>query len=250
VHPSWRDLVIAELAADAAARRRFLAHCGVDGAAIALADPRPLLHDDADWDALGDGLHHLCRELDEAAAVRLLHTLAVDGPETQALARLILERLGWGGRALSVDAVAAWLAAAARLEDPKPEPPAIAMTWLELEPHAAPRTPAELERMADWLRLADLLDTHDPVLLRGLGFPHRYADVLRAFTESPATPDPPLERELRIEALDRLAYLDPTLGGAALDRTIALRVAPVESLPEIPQRTEFPIERVLSDLLA
>ena len=37
VHPSWRDLVIESLADDAAARRHFLARCGVDGAALALS---------------------------------------------------------------------------------------------------------------------------------------------------------------------------------------------------------------------
>ena len=70
VHPSWRDLVIEELAEDAETRRHFLARCGVDGAAIALsgsggaegARERPLLREDADWDALGDGLYSLCHD--------------------------------------------------------------------------------------------------------------------------------------------------------------------------------------------
>jgi hypothetical protein len=37
VHPSWRDLVIDELAADADARRRFLARCTIDGLVLALS---------------------------------------------------------------------------------------------------------------------------------------------------------------------------------------------------------------------
>ena len=117
---------------------------------------RPLLLDDADWDALGDGLHSLCRELDEAEAVQLLGVLeaAGDDPEVLALARLALARLGWSGKAVSVDAIAAWMPLAQRL-DPRLEPPAVAMTWLELEPDRAPHTPEELERFADWLRLAE-----------------------------------------------------------------------------------------------
>src|SRR5207244_54097 len=52
VHPSWRDLVIEELAADAEARRGFLRACGIDGLLLALSagggvagEPRPPLPD-------------------------------------------------------------------------------------------------------------------------------------------------------------------------------------------------------------
>ena len=171
MHPSWRDLVIEELASDATERRRFLSRCGVDGAAVALAPrggaegerARPLLRDDADWDALGDGLHHACADLDEAEAVRLLDVIADAGEdaETRALAELVLRRLGWSGKAVSVDAIGAW-AAVSKWLDPRPTPPAVAMTWLELEPHQAPETPEEIERMADWLRLAELLTERAP----------------------------------------------------------------------------------------
>ena len=83
VHPSWRDLVIESLAADDEARRRFLRHCGVDGAAVALScgggaageRERPLLRCDADWDALGDGLYALCHDFGEAEAIQLLGVL-------------------------------------------------------------------------------------------------------------------------------------------------------------------------------
>src|SRR5262249_39233252 len=62
VHPSWRDLLIDELAGDAASRLAFLSRCGLDGALVALsvgggpAGERrlPLLRADADWDALTD----------------------------------------------------------------------------------------------------------------------------------------------------------------------------------------------------
>jgi hypothetical protein len=147
VHPSWRDLVIESLAADPAERSRFVRRCGVDGAAIALSTEggvageraRPLLLDDADWDALGDGLYTLCADLDEAEAIRLLHVLADagDDAEVKALSELVLNRLGWSGKAVSVDAIGAWAALSAKL-DPRPDPPAVAMTWLELEPSHAP----------------------------------------------------------------------------------------------------------------
>ena len=69
--------MIESLAEDAETRRHFLARCGVDGAALALSGAggaagereRPLLREDADWDALGDGLYRLCHELDEVEAI-------------------------------------------------------------------------------------------------------------------------------------------------------------------------------------
>jgi hypothetical protein len=260
VHPSWRDLVIESLADDPAERRRFLRRCAVDGAAIALAGgggatgerERPLLRDDADWDALGDGLYHLCAELDEAEAVRLLDVLADagDGDEVRALAALVLKRLGWGGKAVSVDAIGAWAALSARL-DPRPAPPAVAMTWLALEPTHAPETPGEMERMADWLRLAELLTERAPELMKGLGFPERYEHVLEAFATMTPPDEPVLERELRIEALTRVALLDPALTAQAINESLALRFeseAPAEHVTEAPAPPGFPVDRVLRDL--
>jgi len=133
VHPSWRDGVIDWLASDPDARRHFLARCGVDGVALALQ--RPLLFEDADWDALGDGIYSLCHEADEVEATQLLVLLHAAGadPEVLALGTLALTRLDWGGRTLDDDAVDAWQRLAARLESaleapvprrprPSPEP--------------------------------------------------------------------------------------------------------------------------------
>jgi len=259
VHPSWRDLVIESLAEDPAERCRFLRRCGVDGAAIALSfgggasgeRQRPLLRCDADWDALGDGLYTLCADLDEAEAIRLLHVIADagDGDEVKALAELVLKRLGWSGKAVSVDAIGAWAAVSANL-DPRPEPPAVAMTWLELEPSHAPATPEELERMADWLRLAELLTERAPELIEGLGFPQRYEAVLEAFATDAPRDEPVLERELRIESLARLAILDEQLAGPALNESLALSFEAAEPVPEMPPSSGngFPIARVLKDL--
>ena len=112
---------------------------------------------------------------------------AGDDAEVLALIELVLKRLRWTGRALSVDALIAWARVASKL-DPRPEPPAVTMTWLELEPHAAPAGPQELERFADWLRLAELLREHDPEMLAKLDFPDRYEAVLEAFADdSPLT---------------------------------------------------------------
>jgi hypothetical protein len=256
VHPSWRDLVIEELAADPRERRRFLSRCGVDGAAVALSGAggaegtreRPLLREDADWDALGDGLHQLCADLDEPSAVRLLDVIAGAGEnaETRALAELVLRRLGWGGKAVSVDAIGAW-AAVSKWLDPRPAPPAVALTWLELEPHHVPETPQEIEQMADWLRLAELLTERAPELLEGLGFPERYSDILRAFADSAPPEEPPVERELRIQSLERLAELDPELSAQAWDKSILLAFQAAPARPA-EDGSGYPVDRVLRDL--
>jgi len=259
VHPSWRDLVIESLAANPEERRSFLRATGVDGAAVALSTEggrsgervRPLLKEDADWDALGDGLHHLCADLDEEDATRLLEVLAAagDDAEVRALSELVLRRLGWSGKAISVDAIGAWAALSAKL-DPRPQPPAVAMTWLELEPSHAPQTPEEMERMADWLRLAELLTARAPELIEGLGFPQRYEAVLEAFATQTPRDEPPAERDLRIESLARLALLDASLAGPAMNECIALGFEAAEPVAEPPLAAgnRFPIERVLSDL--
>jgi hypothetical protein len=265
VHPSWRDLVIGALAADAGERRRFLARCGVDGAALALSTAggeagereRPLLRADADWDALADGLHRLCADLDEAGAVRLLTVLAdaEPEPEASALAALVARRLAarWRGRAVGVDALAAWAAVAATLTE-RPEPPSPAATWITLEPHRAPATPVELERFADWLRLAELLARHDPELLAGLGFPDRHREVLDAFARDTRTDEPPVEHDLRLQALERLGDLYPACAARATASTLELddAVVAAEAVPDTPPASlapRFPVRRVLRDLV-
>jgi hypothetical protein len=219
---------------------------------------RPLLHEDADWDALADGLHRLCADLDDAGAVRLLTVLAdaEPEPETAALAELVARRLAahWRGRVLSVDALAAWSAVASRLPR-RPEPPSAAATWISLEPGHAPATPVELERFADWLRLAELLARHDPELLAGLGFPERHREVLEAFAADSPGGEPPLEQELRQQALERVAELYPSCAARASAGALAARVDAIlstELLPDAPQPAlapRFPVRRVLRDLV-
>jgi hypothetical protein len=167
-------------------------------------------------------------------------------PETTALAELVLRRLGWSGKAVSVDAIGAW-AAVSKWLDPRPDPPAVTLTWLALEPHHPPRTPEELERMADWLRLADLLTQRAPELMRGLGFPERYEALLEAFAGETPPEEPPVERELRIEALGRVANLDPALAPQAANELVALALPDAPPAPP-PERDGFPVDRVLKDL--
>jgi hypothetical protein len=91
-----------------------------------------------------------------------------------------------------------------------------------------------------------VLDRYDRKLLRGLGFPKRYAELLTDFTVSSPDHEPPIERDLRIESLGRLAELQPKLSKRARRGATALAVEPPAPLLAAPRR--FPVERVLRDL--
>ncbi|HEV2711774.1 MAG TPA: hypothetical protein VGU26_01655 [Gaiellaceae bacterium] len=203
VHPSWRDLLITQLAAEAHARSRFLERCSLHGVLLALSTAGgaagerllPLLREDRDWDTLAARVDELAPDLDDASTTQLLEALgtalAADlsdwaRAEAVALAAATLERLArmWDdSRAtLSVSVLEAWFALAAGLLEP-PRVPSIDRTWIELVP-TEPVDPAsrlELVRLDEWLALADVLRTYVPHELDRFGFPARYYAVFAAF---------------------------------------------------------------------
>jgi hypothetical protein len=193
VHPSWRDLVIEQLAEEPAARRRFIASSGIDGLALALsreggaAGERsfPLLRSDSDWDALADRLTDLLQTFEDQDLARIMAVLGeavTDDPvspewrEPTALARLVLVAAArrWDRERRPVPAflLDAWY----RLEDSAAgdvEPPALALSWAELHPASPTATGlerSELVRADEWLTLAGTLALHDPAGLSALGF--------------------------------------------------------------------------------
>ena len=193
VHPSWRDVVIDELRSDSAARRRFLAACGVDGVVLALSHAggasgertMPLLTGDADWDLLGDRIHYLLRELEQQDIARVLLALAdtlriatyeAQVREAHSLAACVLAttKRAWDQQyqPLPVFLLEAWYLVNARLHESL-ESPLLGPTWAELHPGSLlleEPDRAELARAEDWLALAEILRRHDPAALEGLGF--------------------------------------------------------------------------------
>jgi hypothetical protein len=201
VHPSWRDLVIDELREDSNARQQFLSVSGVDGVTLALsraggaAGERvlPLLITDADWDAIGDRLHALGRELEDRELARVMlavgATLAAipDGPrrlelESLAMNFLAATRRGWDerDRPIPVFQLEAWYT----LDDCVSEwvtPPRLAPTWAELHPGGLMLEcpdPAELARTEEWLALAGMLFRYDRTALEAFGFFGRDRELL------------------------------------------------------------------------
>src|SRR3954447_1210057 len=128
VHPSWRDLVIDELARDAGHRRDFLAAAELPGVLLALSGGGgalggrrlPLLVADEDWDALGDAVHRLCAELgqDDLGALLGAFDRAIgEAPrrergELLAVAEMALGTARWrfdaGHQPWDVDALERW----------------------------------------------------------------------------------------------------------------------------------------------
>jgi hypothetical protein len=209
VHPSWRDLVIDELRNHDDERQRFLRACGVHGAMLALSREGgasgerslPLLIGDADWDALGDRIATLLRELDDHDVAHLLvavrRSLAARlAPAALAEARSLAEyvlnatRRAWDARPapLSLTLLEAWYRLAERLGAEVPAP-RVEPTWSGLcpVPQLVASDPAELARADEWLALARLLARHEPALLEQLGFPERHGALLEKLIAAAGT---------------------------------------------------------------
>ena len=279
VHPSWRDLVIDDLASDPDRRRRFVSRCGLDGLALAISTQGgrrgarvfPLLLQDADWDVAADRVWQLVPNLDHPELARLLRVLgsatawARDAKskresENLALAALDLTAQRFEGETFPLEVLDAWVETAGTLEYAPPVP-RLARTWADLLPAVpiAAGSPRELERVDDWLRLAQLLERYDPEQLAEFGFPDRYSEtidaMLSAAREVRADPQHADLEPLLARALERLRQLIPEPRSWDAETVLVeLRARHVETEPEFSQVTaplldpDLSVARILSDL--
>jgi hypothetical protein len=278
VHPTWRDLVIGQLAGDDAARRQFLHRCGVHGIELALSTAGgpsgtsrlPLIACDADWDAVTDRLFALVLELEPTELLALLACLheaiedlrgSREGAEAQALARTTLARVAtlWdaAGAPIPLVQLAAWLDVASRLE-PEPSPPRLSPTWVELLPASVPEPDdrAAVERFADWLTLCELLWDYNFELKAQLGHNDEHVELMASFVGRvelhKSLPRPQAEQVVR--ALELIAVLEPDLQplarfvGRDLRTAAAAPSGLAPDLPEPPPPELFEVQRVLADL--
>jgi hypothetical protein len=221
VHPSWRDLVIEELAADTGARGAFLHACGIFGIAVALSTAGgvtgerslPLLVDDADWDTVAGRLASLVPELDSPGVTVLLAVLdearRAAESEGTALAADVLSQLAhsWNRRcdAVPVGVLSAWFDLAAELPEP-PEPPSPAATWFDLVPTEPIDVVDDAFAFDDWTALVQLLAERAPESLAAFGFPDKQRLAITQFVAQAASAAD-LEAEPVARSLLRLAAL-------------------------------------------
>jgi hypothetical protein len=200
VHPSWRDLVIDELARGADERRRFLTRCGIDGLLLALStgggaagDRRfPLLIADADWDALAERLHTLVATLDDHDLFRLLATLREAVPTGEAEVKAVSEtvlaavRRTWDDAAslIPVGLLAAWLDLAELLG--VETLPHLAPTWIDLVPTESIDMGLrdDVRRLDDWIALVEILRNRFQQPLTSFGYPDAQVTALEAAVAS------------------------------------------------------------------
>ncbi|HET6868859.1 MAG TPA: hypothetical protein VFH80_23305 [Solirubrobacteraceae bacterium] len=268
VHPSWRDLVIDELAEDAEARRRFLSACGIYGVMLALSRKGgvsggrslPLMICDGDWDALGDRMAQLVPELEDQDLGRLLLALGdalsdwldpAQRPEMEGLTSYVLgaSSRSWHKRVRPVPVflLDAWYAANALLPSPA-EPPPIRVTWSELEPSRAQLvgglTARDLQGLDDWLTLAQILAAYDPDALERLGFYGPGPQLLLAHlaVELGEITDPDVAG-LAASLLRRIRELSPRHHGLARTTLMKLQSQPADERWWVPQDIDAPPSR-------
>ena len=236
VHPSWRDLVIEHLARDDDARMRYLRSSSIHGTLLALSTEGgadgtrrlPLLRSDRDWDAVNDRIYELAPDLESAELIGLLGAVSrtiedlngtATAVEADALGRSALTRVSalWTTAhvPIAVPELAAWFELA-QLLSPRPSPPPVAVTWVELVPVTPPDISdyRSLERFADWLTLAELLLSYDRGLLSELGFPDQPPRPIIAFLDALADDAAPGQlsgSDQARRAVDRIGRLFPVL---------------------------------------
>jgi hypothetical protein len=268
VHPSWRDLVIGELAEDAEERRRFLSACGIYGVILALSRQGgaggerslPLMIGDGDWDTLGDRIAELLPELEDQDVGRLLLALAdrlsdgLEPAQRREMESLTFYVLGASSRCwrkhclpLPVFVLEAWYGANALCDEPA-EPPPVRVTWKELEPtrslHVGGLTGRGLQALDDWLTLAQILATYDPGALERLEFyePVPQLHLAHLAVELGEFADPNLSA-LAENVLRRIRELSPRHHGLARTTLMKLQTKPVDKHWWVPEDIDTPLSR-------
>ena len=264
VHPSWRDLVIDELARDRAARREFLRQCSLEGVLLALsvaggpAGERelPLLPEDADWDEVTERLAALVAELDGPLVTRLVGTItearlaaSEQRDELDALATYVLSLLARRWRRehtiVPVGLLSVWFALASELPE-RPDAPEIATTWIELVPTDVPDVDdaADLAQWDEWSALAELLGEHEPGALATFGFPERHGISIATFVAEARFAAAALRtsprRELVVQILRRFASLAPGYSNGAASVATALNWPTATEVSTPPRRAISP----------
>lgn len=264
VHPSWRDLVIDQLAESPDRRRAFLSASILPGIELALSIAGgssgtrrlPFVRDDEDWDALGDSVHRLCADATQDDLRRLLDALAAaiadagahERPELEAIAEMALNtvgrRLDRDGAVIDPALLARWHGLAAQLQQP-PAAPDPRHTLAALDPIGAePADAASVRRLDDYLVALEATGRPLPPDLDG----ELMAFVARLEPAAPLSPAvrAVLTRIARIHAA-LAAQVWPLLDGDA-ERQVRESRARLEPPAPPPDPDARRVQRILNDL--
>jgi hypothetical protein len=203
-HPSYRDLVIEELATDLSLRNGFLGTMTLPGIKLAISDAGgatgsrrlPLMTGPESWTALRRRCQAIVREAATAALTELLtaFTSAVEAEDdAQARGSLLSvlaevcegARARWNesGEALGCAAIAAYRDASL-LIDPLPPMPDLRPSWEAREESVMALLQARepllcnLGVLEDWATTVSAVVETEPRMLRQLGFPEASQEVL------------------------------------------------------------------------
>jgi hypothetical protein len=208
IHPSYRDLVIDELAADSDLRTQFLKRASIEGLKLAVSDTGgraglrrlPFVQSIESWDLLRERALVIVRELDQDRDLLEILTSAAKGSNSTSLGR------SWEGLISSVcsGVKAKWDASARRLKagdlaafrgarsviNSNQDIPEILGTWLSLEKEfheifspGHSLVPRDLKRFDELTRFAEEAEACVPGFLGLRGFPEQFELAVESLFE-------------------------------------------------------------------
>ena len=203
IHPSYRDLIIEQLSLDMSLRSRFLKVMNLEGIKLTVSqagggrgDRRmPLLVSDDDWVLLSARSLQVLESLEVAKAVstlRVFRSAMVDaiGSDRARLSAI----LGSCCDAIRIrldttqDVIRSGqlreLFESTVMVDPLPALPQLGPTWkaatsalrATIKSSIEESTSIDEEVVAEWTRLAELLETNEPRFMRQAGYPQAFSD--------------------------------------------------------------------------
>jgi hypothetical protein len=198
IHPSYRDLVVEQLAEDGGLRSTFLRMMDLEGVKLAVSQAGgatgarvlPLLRTAEDWESLADRCTEIAKAGDTQnalALIRVLSSATVD-LETSSNTRLkgilgvccsIIKDM-WNERAQAIKhAELREYFATSVLVEPLPISPKLGPTWQSATSKLRTTIRDSMEgsdvldadAISEWVSLAHLLTSNEPRFMRQVGFP-------------------------------------------------------------------------------
>jgi hypothetical protein len=246
IHPSYRDLVIDELALDRGLRSRFLEAANLEGIKLCVSQAGgieggrrlPLLVTDHDWQLLRQRCLSLIAESDSEGAVSVISilrsaTVDLHGHDHDEMSTVLgacydalKSRWDTSGVAVKQELLSE-LFDAGVLVDPLPVAPKLGPSWIsalsvlrqDLKTSVAGSVAIDADAVEEWCLLAKLLFDNEPRFLRQVSFPKAFiGDITQLLStiESEAESDivPEDAEDIWAEA-DRMSKLVKSLGALA-----------------------------------